>query len=237
MSIVDLDRLFKWSHKVVLTGPDGSEAVVWQRILGDAELQAARQFGLRRAGELRRALKDESSPAFFSQIPDSDFMLDEELIDSILAFEGVDIRKSVAETLYFPPPNKPGIDASQEEEEEYINAYDTWREEFNQKVEEETQKRIEARREALASHTREELEILFRRRMVDVLCQSKHIDAFTDYATYLATYKDEKLRKKAFKNFDEFDNLATELKDQLRHAYLKLQSGLDMEYLKKSDQE
>jgi hypothetical protein len=52
------------------------------------------------------------------------------------------------------------------------------------------------------------------------------MQTFDDYATYLGTYSDEKLRHRRFDDYEDFQDLHPRVKDKLIDKYKKLELNL-----------
>lgn len=56
---VDIFRLFHWGKEVTIFDKYGNELTnVYMRLVGDAELNLARVFAIRRSAELRKSFED-----------------------------------------------------------------------------------------------------------------------------------------------------------------------------------
>jgi hypothetical protein len=82
---VEIEKLFKWSSDFKINDKYGNFIVdVFMRLVGDAEINKARVFAIRKSAELRKLLRDDESDeriAFISTVYEMDEK--EELADLI----------------------------------------------------------------------------------------------------------------------------------------------------------
>ncbi|MGQ9642360.1 MAG: hypothetical protein ACUVT3_00715 [Ignavibacterium sp.] len=229
---VDISRLFYYRDKFELETSSGEKIPIYMRVIGDAELNQARVFALRESRKFRKNLHLEDSDEALAYLPDLDSLTKEELIKSIILSESNEIIREANNQVTINLPLEPKSTASLKEQEEYQEKVDNFDDEYNRlltgKIEEITRNE-EARLQRLDE---EQLRQEAFNRMINQLCELRMLDRFQAMCTYFATYKDENYKERMFENFDQFDNLPKEVKEQLVRFYNKLE--IDEATLKKS---
>jgi hypothetical protein len=221
---VSISSLFKWNTAVSILGPRGEELrVLYLRLIGDADLNRARVFALRESSKMRKALKTPGTDeyeGFISQIKEQDKEILIKLITlySITQF-GEESRKEV--DIKFP--TEPSSDSTQEEHENYQKEIDDFPTKFADEADKILKKKIKQEEKRLTTLDENELKKEYINSFINFMCQQEMTNKFTDMCIYLGTYRDKKFKHHAFVSWDDFNNAAFELKDQLRKAYSKLE--------------
>src|SRR5574338_1291244 len=85
---VDLQKLFGWGRVFEVINPqtEEAEAIVYMKLLGDADLGRARVYALRKSAELRRKLKDTNSDEYLAWVRDINEVSEEDLFNLITIF-------------------------------------------------------------------------------------------------------------------------------------------------------
>jgi hypothetical protein len=231
---VNLSELFRWNKKVSILGPNGEELgyIIYMRLVGDADLNRARVFGLRSSAILRKELKTPGTDkyeAYISQIKDQE---KDVLIKAIILFEIPTLSEESRREVDIKFPMEPSSDAPLEEHENYQKEVDEFPKKFADASEKILRKKIKQEEKRLEPMDEAALKQEYINSFIGVICQEEMSKKFSDMCIYLGTYKDKKFKRKVFESFDEFDNAAPELKEQLRRAYSELE--LRMPELKKS---
>ena len=229
---VDLTKLFKWNTDVeILDEHRDVVKSVYMRLIGDAEINKARVFALRESANLRRALKTDGSEdreAFISEldIRGSEFIAKAVTILSITTIAN-DARKEILIDL----PREPDSDASLEEQEKYQDKVDNFPLEYAKLIEEKMAKISQKMESDLLALSEDELTKAYEEAMIANLCSTRMTNRFQSMCIFLGTFSDKKMEQREFSSFEDYDNLAIEIKDQLVFAY----EGLDIpvEKLKK----
>ena len=90
---VDISQLFNWGRVYEIVGSDGEvEGLIYMKLLGDADVNRARVYALRKSAELRRSLRDENSDEYLTTIKDFEEIDEETLLNYVVAFSIRDIR-------------------------------------------------------------------------------------------------------------------------------------------------
>ena len=226
---VDITQLFKYKKEVkVIDALTNEKATVYMKLVGDADMAQARVFGLRKAGNLRKSLRTSGSElrqAFVNEIPE--FQDKETLVGSVILLGVGDIQKKAINNVDFPEPKAPKSDASLEELEKYQKEVDEYPQKYATAVEKEMKKIRRSEEKRLNKLETKELYSLYEALVIDQLCSSEMAQNYYQMCVYKATYKDPQYKKLAFNSFEDFDNAAPQLKEQLIDAYRALEFGLD----------
>ncbi|HEC63700.1 hypothetical protein LCGC14_0482920 [marine sediment metagenome] len=229
---VDLTKLFKWSTEIEIQDEKGNSVTsVFMRLVGDSELNQARIFGLRESAKLRRALKTLGTTerdAFVSdlELREPEFIAKTVTILSLNSLS-TDARRNVIISLPIDLPS----DASSEELEEYQETVDNFPLEYAKKVEEEITKLAAEMEEKLLKLSDDELQDSYEEALINNLCSTRMTNKFLDMCIFLGTFSDIDMKERKFSSLEEYENLATEVKDQLTYAYNTL--DMPIEKLKK----
>ena len=124
---MDLNQLFKWKGELVIKDKNGEPVVVgkrtlilYQRVLGDADLTTVRKKALKASRKLRRELLDSDSDAHLAMIPEYETMDDNILRNAVILSEALEIRRVAMDTAQKPKePKELVVGASLEEQEDY----------------------------------------------------------------------------------------------------------------------
>jgi hypothetical protein len=117
---VDLSKLFHWGKQFEITDRFGKKVMdVYLRLVGDAELNRARIFAIRKSSELRKKLKEENSEERLVFIPDLDENK-QDLIDRISVLKIKEFTQAASKEVSIPLPKEPKSDAPLEEIEQSV---------------------------------------------------------------------------------------------------------------------
>lgn len=230
---VDISTLFKWSTKHTIVSSAGDEIQeVFLRLVGDAEMNRSRVFGLRRSSELRKKLHDPSSDESLAYLPDEEFIEKPVLIETVLLFWTREYAQDALRDIKFNLPAEPTSRATLEEQEEYQEIVDEWPKTREEKIKEYIEKKLETKRKELDILSKEAIYKEYRKLLINKLCEDEMVTSYRSMCTYLSIYKDENFTERLFDTFEEFDNLKPEVKNQLLGAYLSLEiEGEDLKKL------
>jgi len=230
---VDIAELFKWNKEVEIEDAySGLKVKFYMRLLGDADLGKSRAYGYRKASDLRKKLKTKDSDERTSLIAElEDFTDPEVVVKSIEVLRTPEIYQRAMRNVDVPEPQEPSDD-DLEKWEEYQKAVDEYSEKFKTAVDKEAFKLKELDLSYLKERPIEELYKVYEGEVINKLCQEEMNNSFYDMSIYLATFKDDRFKTPAFKNFDAYNNVRPTLKDRLKTEYQKLEMGIDV--LKKS---
>lgn len=232
-----LDNLFKWQKELVIKDAKGEpyevddEALVlYQRIIGDADLSIARRAALRASRDMRKSLRDPDSDEYAAMLPEIDAMDDSALRNAVILTSAMDLRAQAENEAQKPKyPTEPPSDASLEAKEEYQHELDTYDERVEKAVEEQMDTVIERKRKELKKLKREKLVNMFTSSIIDNISRREMLDEFNSRCAYLGTYINKAMTERAFSNYESFENAATELREQVIDSYVQLEmSGLEI---------
>lgn len=230
---VDISKLFVWSGEFTLSDQFGKNATIWMRLLGDAELNRARVYAIRRSAELRKKLKDENSDefiAFFSVLDEAETK--EELIEMVSIASIKRYTEEAVKEIVIPLPVEPRSDSDLEEFEKFQEKVDNYESEKQSKTRELIERKVENGRKALEKESEESLKKIYKQLMIGDFCEREMITKFREGCIYFGTFKDSEFKVKAFENIEEVNNLPTQIKEQLLVYYQGLE--VNVGELKKS---
>jgi len=224
---VDISSLFYYRKPVVVIGKDAEPVTFYMRLVGDAELQRARVKALRDSRKLRDALKDPKSDEHLAYIPDVTDLDSKQLVEVILLSLLKEISADVIKEVEIPFPVELESEASLEEQEEYQKAVDEYPKKRENLVREEIVHRAsEAKKELLEK----DIKTLRKDYLVGIrneMCEVELTRSFYDHIVFFSLYKDSEYKTPLMENFEEFQNLPAEIKDQLLKEYRSLELGMD----------
>lgn len=229
---VDIRPLFRWGKEVEINDASGNPVKLYVRIVGDAELNRARVYGLRTSKELRKKLRDKESDERLIYIPDWNDLEINQVCDIYLSLVAREIVQAVIKDLDMNLPAEPKSGASLEEEEEYQTKLDNWSEDRRRLIEAGVAIEMEKRRAKLSGMPKEELDKLTERTAINELCEDAMYKAFIDWVLSKAVYTDPEYKNLLFKDVEDFKDLMPDANEALASAYEEINLG--METLKKS---
>jgi len=224
---VDISKLFEYTREIKLYGSRGKRKTVYMRLLGDAEVNRARVKALRKSAELRKKLSDTDSDEYVALIPDVGDATREKLISLIVMMDTKEITTMVRKEIDVPFPNVPGEDATLEEEEKYQKAVDEYPERLRNTIKAEVIERLSKRKDVYKDTTKEELISYYVNLFVSEICETEMYRYFYYYSVFFSLYQDEEFTQRLYTDFQEFDNLPTQVKSNLVDNYHELELGLE----------
>lgn len=226
---VDISQLFKWNKEVEIEDAfSGMKAKFYMRLLGDADLGKARAYAYRKSADLRKKLKTQGSDERVSLLAELEDFVDIVIIQKAIEILRIpEIYQRAVKNVSIPEPKEPEGD-DLEKWEDYQKKIDDYSEKFKIAVDEEAEKFRNADAISLEGKSREELYKVYESEVINKLCQEEMNNNFYDMTVFLATFKDEKFRSPAFKDFDSYDNIHPALKTRLKEEYQRLELGIDI---------
>jgi hypothetical protein len=223
---VDLRALFRWKRELPIVDEKGDEVTkVWQRVVSDKQHEEARLHALRTSRTTRLALRDENSQEFAALAENLEVAGKDQLVNVIITNEFSKLYDSAAKEITLQMPKHPGPEASLEQLEIYENAVD----EYNDKRSEEIMKVVDrtanSRKEKINELGEEEFFELARRSFENQICNNVVNEQLLHYCTFLGTYADEKCTNRYFVNYSDFEDLSSEVKQQLTRGYSTIRIG------------
>ena len=227
---VDISKLFAWGMSMDLPTPKGNRTV-WIKILGDADVNKARIYALRKSAEMRRKMVDVDSDERVALIPLLDTANKNEVVELLLTLRVKEISEVAVESVELKYPAEPKSDASLEKQEKHQEVIDNFPEYVAELHRKAIDKEVTKERKRLKKLSTEELENLHIETLVGHVCETEMYKAFQDRSVWLACFQDEKYILPLFTEFDDFLNLPTDVKNQLVDFYGTL--SIDIDTLKK----
>jgi len=230
---VDISQLFKWKKSFEIGDPSTGESItIHMRVVGDSDINRAKAHGYRKAGELRRLLHEEGSDYRVGMINElTEFESKEMLVTTIIYLRLNAYRSQAFLDVSVPIPNQPKSNSPQVAFEKYQEKVDEYSTLYNEAVENYIKDRVEADSKTLGEKEFEELYKLYEKEIVDRLCLEELTRAFYDRVVFHSCFLDEGFKQPAFKEFEEYENASTQLKETLIDNYRSLELGMD--FLKK----
>ncbi len=225
---VDISKLFDWGKVFVLTNDKGEvEATVYIRLAGDADINRARVFALRKSAELRRKLRDITTDERYAFIQDKDLMSKERLLMILSGLSIRNITHKCLKEVRTPFPKEPKSDASLEEFEKFQKEVDSYPEKKDKELRKLIEKEITKYKNQLDKQDFDTLYDTYVSELTNEMCEQEMINSFREICTFFGTYKDKGFKERLFEDFDSFANLATDIKQQFLNAYQSLELGTE----------
>lgn len=225
---VDISKLFAWGREVTIVDSIGEDLfTVFMRVVGDAEINQARVYALRKSAELRKKLKIKDSDERLAFIPELDEVETENIIELILNQSIKDLASKIVKEIQFPLPKELKSDTTLEEEEKYQKEVDEWPEKRELFISEKIQQRLEVEREKLKKQDKKELIKEFENILINNMCESEMIKSFTEMSAYFSVYKTDSYKERVFNSVEEFSNLPSNIKEQFIRNYESLDIRAD----------
>lgn len=229
---VEISKLFSWSKESAIVDSSGKLlARIWIRLVGDADLNRSRVFALRKSAELRAKLKDPNSDEHMAFIQSLDTVEKSTLVDAIVSLSLRDMTRDAYREVIIPIPMEPDSDAPLEKQEKYQKEVDEYPKTREDAIRKYLKKRIDKLNKELTNLPDDELQKKYQLHMINELCEQESFKKFKEMCVYFSIYKDKNFKVRMFNSFDEFDNIAPEIKERLLNEYTSLE--LDTDTLKK----
>ena len=222
---VQLQGLFFWKSPLMIVDENKNKVgEVYQRILNDIDQEKARLTAVRHSRNTRKALRDVNSDEHASFAESLESYNNEQLISIILVGKFPATYKTAIELARTSMPNPLKEEATTEETEEYEAAIDTFDERLSKEAMTIVEKLNEEEKKKLVLLPEEELKTVAREALLNQICQNAASEKFGEWQAYLSTYEDPEYTLRYFDSFEEFEELAFEVKTQLVKGYRELLS-------------
>jgi hypothetical protein len=230
---VDIGKLFNWGGQFSILDQYGKEVKrYFAKIIGEADLNRARVFALRRSAEMRSKMHDQNSDEFMAYSVDKNTVTKEQLVESTLFLLSSELGRKAAKSINIGFPKEPGSDATLEEQEKYQKAKDDFPKKVKEAANKEVTKMIESERAKLSSYDFDTLYSHYMSSIINDVCEREMISQFNDACIYFGSYRDKKYTKRLFKSMESLQELPKQIKDQFINNYATLE--ISMDELKKS---
>lgn len=227
---VNISKLFAWGQSLELSTPQ-KDITVWIKVLGDADVNKARIYALRRSAEMRGRMMDLESDERVALIPALDTSSKPKVVELLLTLRVKEIAEVANKSVELKYPVEPKSTASLEEQEKHQEAIDNFPEYVSDLHRKAIDKEVIKERKRLKKLSIEELESLYVETLVEHVCETEMYKAFQDRSVWLACFRDDDYILPLFTEFDDFLNLPTDVKNQLVDFYGTL--AIDIDTLKK----
>jgi hypothetical protein len=229
---VDISKLFKWGKVFFFQDGEGNDEVpIYMRLLGDADINKARVYALRKSAELRKDLSDTNSDMRWATIKQIDALTEEDLTNYILIFSMREIQNNAIKEVDIPFPKHPKGNAKLPALERFQKEVDEYPAKKAQAVGKVMQREVERLKNYLLTEPKEVLYKKYVNTLIDEFCEREALRAYADIEIYYGCFKDDEFTERFFDSFEAFDNLLTEQKVIIKEAYSTL--SLDSDELKK----
>lgn len=219
-----LNKLFHWNAELTIVDGNGTAVTsVYQRIVGDFDLQNARKAALRYTSQLRAKLTNVDSDDYQIYVAPVTTLNRKEQEVLLLFDEMANLQHQAEKITRISEPKEPGSDAPTVEFEKYQELDDTYEERYLKLLKENTEKLFEERKIEITGFSDQEITDLIIRNRIDAFCESELKTRFFEQCVYLGTYEDKEFKHRLYKNFDDFLNIPEFLKQQLMRGYADLE--------------
>jgi len=218
-----IEKLFSWTQELEIVGKDDQIIKVYQRLVGDADLNKARMLSLRYSKTLRDTLSDENSDEYKLYLEDIHTLNRDDLLSMTLFGKLIDIRREIDSKFYFPEPEEPLPDATNEQLEKYQADYDSWEERRKTALTDIIKSKIDEATKELELKSDAELATLAKRSKINMLCEEEIQTKFAEACAFLGTYEDKDFKKRVYTVFEEYLNSPEQYKKQISDGYEKLE--------------
>jgi hypothetical protein len=219
-----LNKLFSWSNSLDLKNASGEVVMkVYQRLIGDMDLQKARMSALRYSREFRLKLRNHDSDEYIALIqPVED--LERDALITLLLVDSVDsVRQEIDRNYYFPEPKEPEEFASTEEHEEYTEKWNSWERDREKDYSTKLVQEMDALKAKLSELSTEELLTRAKTLRVDALCEQELKLRFLEMCVLFGTYIDPQFKKHLFDTYIDLGSQPDAVKSQLIDGYATLE--------------
>ena len=225
---VNISKLFNWGRVYEVTNSDNEvEALVYMKVLGDADVNKARVHAIRKSADLRRKLSDLNSDERVIFIKPMDALELEDLYNLITVFSMREISNDAYKNVNVKKPVPPKSNASLAKMEKYQKEVDEYPGLFREAVEKQMKVEVDKLLKVLKTESKESLYKRYVSTLTDELCEQEALNSYRNIEVYLGCYKDDEYKELFFSSFDEYDNLPAEVKADFRAAYDRLDIRVD----------
>jgi hypothetical protein len=224
---VDISKLFSWGNKFTIEGKGDVKVEAYIRLLGDADLNRARVFALRKSAELRRKLKTPDSEERMARIPEVDLVEKDALVENLVTYYIREATMKAYNEVDVPEPKPLDSDATLEEQEKFQEEVDSYPDRLNEAIRDFITKEIDKERKKLNKRTKEELAEEYEQTLINRHCENEMVKRMKEMCVFLGTYYDPDYKTRLFSSFEQFDNLPVEIKKQFIEHYSSLEISTD----------
>lgn len=225
---VDVARLFIWGKQFdIKDNEDNVKATVYMRLLGDADVNRARVFALRKSRELRLKFNDPNSDESLIYLRGIDEMTEKELIEYVVVFSMREITNRAYKQVKVEKPKMPKSDAPLKKMEKFQKEVDDYPAKLDTAIKDYIKSEVDKMRERLATEDKESLYKQYKENLVNEFCEQEALRSYRDMELYLGCYRDEDYKERWWNSFEDYDNLDAEYKRMFRASYDTLDINMD----------
>jgi hypothetical protein len=234
---VNVMRLFDWGKKFNIVDTNGNLlSSVYIKLVGDADLNRARVYSLRKSAELRKKLKDVSTDERMAYIADKESVSKEWLVSYVLLSKTRNLSSEALKNIYVkypkePIPDEKTGDVPLEEQEKYQLEIDDFDKKLSAEAKKYITKQVNFIQKDLETKDFDTLYSMYTDLVINALCEEEGYFKFREMCLFFGSYKDAKYKIHFFNDIKEVEDLLPELKAQFIEHYLSLE--LTTEELKK----
>jgi hypothetical protein len=227
---VNIAKLWNWGTQFKTETPQGM-LTFWMRVVGDADLNRARVYGLRQSATLRRQLKTEGSDERLALVPELGITEKDKIVTAILVYSVTELTDRAQAKLDLKYPTDPKADATLEEHEEFQKEIDNWPAYVEKELRKLYNKEVGLEKKRLNKLSEDKLLEHYEETLINKLCENEMMKGFQDTCVFYASYLDETYKKPLFEDIEQFQNLPTDVKERFYAFYTSL--NIPTEELKK----
>jgi hypothetical protein len=224
---ISLDRLFSWRKEFTIIDNDGREGTVYIRLAGDADINRARTFALRKSAEMRKKLRDVNSDERFAYIPDKSLIEKNYLVESLILYSVREATLEAYKEVKIEQPKEPASDATLEDQEKYQKEIDEYPKKVQDAVKKFVEKELDKKRKSFSKAEFDTLYSELETLITTQQCETEMYNKFKEMCVYLGIYKDSEYKEHLFTSFSDFENLPTETKTKFMEYYNSLEINTD----------
>jgi hypothetical protein len=225
---VNLEKLFQWNHELDIRDHEGVVVgKLHQRLLNERGVDQARLAALRATRTLRLELRDPESDEH-AAIHENLLQLDKDQQTNVVMLEGMgDLYERARKDVDIRLPMPPVADADLEEVEEYEAEVDSYDARVTEAVVELADQYAKERRTQIEALGEDEFTSAVLKSMENQICMTFMTERFVEEQIWRSVYHDAKYVRPYFDDYESFEGLAKEVRDQLAQGYkdLELQRG------------
>jgi|WetSurMetagenome_2_1015567.scaffolds.fasta_scaffold01074_1 hypothetical protein len=219
-----LKKLFSWSNVLNLVNEKDEVVMkVYQRLVGDMDLQKARMSALRFSRELRLRLRDVASDEYIGLVQPIEDLTRDQLITLLLVDSIDSARQEIDRDYYYAEPKEPDEFATTEEHEVYAHKWETWEAEREKDYQHKLVAKMDFLKEQFELLSDETLLARAKTMRIEALCEQELKNRFLEMCVLFGTYEDAQFTKHLFDTYLEFASQPDAVKNQLIEGYARLE--------------
>lgn len=223
---VRIEELFLWRHELGIRDHNGDVVLkVYQRVVNDIDHDKARLAALRESRKIRLALRNPQTDEHCAMMESLERYSVADIVNIILLDKVDTYYQTAREEAKTNMPKRLNSKASQEDVENYEAEIDGYDEKLNKEVLSIVERLSTADKEKLDVLGEPELRKLVLVTLENQICVNIFSNHIGDRLAWLGTYRDSRHKTRYFGTFEEFEELAGEVKKQLVQGYKEITMG------------